>query len=218
MMAMMVYGGIILLDTPASALYIILSMVMASYLVADFISGFVHWLADRYGSPGTPVLGPSFITPFRNHHIDKKGITRHGFFEANGNNSIVTIPFLAFVLCYIPVDSGDFIDIGLFSFGLFLSVWVFATNQFHKWAHSEEVPLYVSILQKMGIILSRAEHERHHVYPHVSNYCITSGLLNRPLDLIGFWSFLEKSIYFTTRIKPFHDSNLNMNQNSAVLE
>ncbi|MGH9352273.1 MAG: fatty acid desaturase CarF family protein, partial [Terriglobia bacterium] len=54
------------------------------YVLADFVSGCVHWMADRLGTAATPLLGRTFIQPFREHHADPKAITRHGFIETNG--------------------------------------------------------------------------------------------------------------------------------------
>ena len=42
---------------------ILLTAVFIGYLAADFVSGLVHWLADRYFSPDTPVIGSTFIVP-----------------------------------------------------------------------------------------------------------------------------------------------------------
>ncbi|EMO25210.1 kua-ubiquitin conjugating enzyme hybrid localization domain protein, partial [Leptospira interrogans serovar Bataviae str. HAI135] len=52
-------------------------VVLLSWLGADFLSGLVHFLGDSVGSENTPIFGPAFIFPFRDHHVDPKGITRH---------------------------------------------------------------------------------------------------------------------------------------------
>jgi hypothetical protein len=70
-----------------AGLALILGLV-AGYVIADFFSGLVHWLADRYFDPKTPVLGPALIAPFREHHADALAMTRHDFFEISGNNSL----------------------------------------------------------------------------------------------------------------------------------
>src|ERR671916_3035613 len=46
------------------------AVAVLAYLAADLASGFVHFLADNFGSETTPILGPNFIGPFRDHHVD----------------------------------------------------------------------------------------------------------------------------------------------------
>jgi len=67
-------------------------LAVLAYLAADFLSGFVHFLADNFGSYDTPIIGPNFIEPFREHHIDPKGIVGNDFVDANGNNSLRAFP------------------------------------------------------------------------------------------------------------------------------
>jgi hypothetical protein len=43
-------------------------LAVLAYLAADFLSGLVHFLADNFGSYDTPIIGPNFIEPFREHH------------------------------------------------------------------------------------------------------------------------------------------------------
>jgi hypothetical protein len=77
--------------------------VVAGYIKADLISGIVHWLADRYGTETTPILGANFIRPFREHHFDPKAIVRHGFIETNGSNCIVSAPCMAIAFLLLPM-------------------------------------------------------------------------------------------------------------------
>ena len=77
-------------------------LTMLAYLASDFVSGFVHWLADTYGTEQTPFWGPKFVKNFREHHRDPKGITRHDFIETNGDNCLVCLPVLALGLWVLP--------------------------------------------------------------------------------------------------------------------
>jgi Lipid desaturase domain len=51
-------------------------LAVLAYLAADLLSGFVHFLADNFGSAETPIIGPNFVGAFREHHVDPKGIPR----------------------------------------------------------------------------------------------------------------------------------------------
>lgn len=167
------------------------------YLLADFMSGLLHWLGDTLGDDRTPVLGRAFIVPFREHHVDPMSITRHDFVQTNGNTSLATLPFLGVVFLGFPEPEAP----GLFVTGLIASggLWSFCTNQFHKWAHADSAPRLVRALQRAGLILSPERHARHHAPPHDGNFCITAGWLSRPLDRIGFFRGLER---FVAAVRP----------------
>ena len=168
-------------EDPASA-WTAAAGVIVGYLGADLLSGVVHWAADTYGSERTPVLGPNFIVPFRNHHADAEDITRHDFIETNGNSCIVAVPVLGVPLVLLPGPAAApgwlFLWTALFT----LVAAGIATNQFHKWAHMPSPPAGVRALQRLGVILSRESHLVHHAAPFRTYYCITTGWLNRPLQ------------------------------------
>lgn len=56
----------------------VIGFVIANYLV-DYVSGFVHWAGDTWGTLKTPIFGTALIAPFRLHHVDPQDICRHKF-------------------------------------------------------------------------------------------------------------------------------------------
>lgn len=172
-------------------------------LLADAFSGVVHWSFDRYGSQRTFVFGP-LIHLFRLHHTDPKDILLHGFLETNGNTSLATVVPLALLLL-VPVDSGAGWALFVVVTMVVASVLAIFTNQLHKWAHDENPPRAVAWAQDRGIILGRAHHAIHHVAPHETHYCITTGWLNPIAARLDLWARMEHAILALTGTEPFKD-------------
>ncbi|MEK9155388.1 MAG: fatty acid desaturase CarF family protein [Patescibacteria group bacterium] len=174
---------------------LIVFSVILGYLLADFLSGFVHFLGDTFGSATTPIVGPAFIFPFREHHRDPEDITRHDFIDTNGHNCLVSLPvmmFMTHVLYQFAITST------LFAFTyttlLFLILGIFLTNQFHKWAHMPVPPSFITPFQRARLILSPAHHKRHHNNPFDTYYCITTGWLNLLLERTRFFRAAKATI------------------------
>lgn len=177
------------------------ALVPLGYVAADFLSGFVHWAGDTWGSYKTPVVGRALIAGFRDHHVDELGITRHDFVDTNGNNCLVALPAMVFLVA-VPLSNGWIAAAcGLLAW---TALWTMVTNQIHKWAHQpvEKNPGFVLALQRWNLILSPEHHRRHHAEPYLSHYCITVGWLNPVLDGIGFFRGLERAISSVTGAVP----------------
>jgi hypothetical protein len=179
--------------------------VLSGMLAADFISGFVHWMCDTWGSIETPIVGRTLIRTFREHHVDEMAITRHDFIETNGSNI---------------GSSNSLLIIGLFSMGhrdnpktaaflavtmLFAAIFVSLTSQIHKWSHQRSPSAPVRWAQRARIILGPVHHSLHHRPPFLRNYCITCGWLNSTLTWIRFFPRLERIVTAATGAVPRKD-------------
>ncbi|KAF4518177.1 hypothetical protein B566_EDAN007869 [Ephemera danica] len=186
----------------------ILIAAICGIITADMGSGLVHWGADTWGSIELPIVGKNFIRPFREHHLDPTSITRHDFIETNGDNFMLTIPFLGRMVWDFLTQSEDEVQRNFWwSCYLFLlAIFVAMTNQIHKWSHTYfGLPGWVVFLQENHIILPRRHHRIHHVAPHETYFCITTGWLNWPLEQLRFWQILEHCIERLTGCRPRAD-------------
>jgi len=183
---------------------IVISCILAMTL-ADLFSGLAHWAADTWGSLETPLVGKTFIRSFREHHLDPFRITVHDVIETNGDNCMITVPFLFLLAFKADIKQENVGDLFKVCFVAFLCIWVSLTNQIHKWAHMIKPPPAVAFLQDCYIILPRKNHQIHHHTPFDRYYCITTGWLNPLLGSIGFWKRMENSITWATGEIPRKD-------------
>ncbi|TMA41153.1 MAG: carotenoid synthesis regulator CarF [Deltaproteobacteria bacterium] len=181
--------------------FLALAAFMVGFVAGDFVSGFVHWTADTWGTADWPFIGKALIRPFREHHVDQKEITRHGFVETNGNNCFISIPAAAGA-ALLPDETGWFF-LAAMTFAMCLAI--FGTNQFHKWAHMDAPPKIASLLQRAGLILPPDHHAVHHSAPYAKYYCITVGWLNEALFRFRFFHTLEQVITWLTGLTPRED-------------
>jgi len=151
-------------------------LLLAAWIAADLLSGLAHWTFDTWGSVRTPVVGPAFIRPFREHHVHPQAMTRHDFVETNGSSCLACVPLLAMCL-FMESHS-------LRSFSMFLALGILATNQCHKWAHMARPPGAICLLQELRLVLRPEVHRLHHTPPYASHYCTASGWLNPMLNAL----------------------------------
>lgn len=170
-------------------MFAILGQILIGWLLADFLSGLIHWWMDG-ANPRIPLIGKLVIEPNILHHSDPLAFTRSSFIKRN-------LP-LAFV-------------VGLISFGWivvlgFSWVWVATTvlaalsGEIHYLTHTAKSPgLILRCLRATGLIQSPGVHARHHRAPNRSTYCVVTNWLNTPLDDLGFWRVLDR---LTGRTEP----------------
>ncbi len=149
---------------------------------SDLVTGLLHWAADTYGSPETPVLGPSIVKGFRLHHSYPRDITTHNLVTTVGTSCILAVPVLSLCLCLMwLMPHSNWLALIVAWLTLLTGASV-AANEFHKWAHQEKPTAIARWLQRARLVLEPSHHERHHTEPFNMHYCITTGWLNPLLN------------------------------------
>lgn len=166
--------------------------ILVCLLVADFITGIVHWLEDTYGVPTWPILGPHVVLPNIEHHAHPGKIGLSGFVSRNYQSWLLAT--LIGATSY-PVFGWPAILVAFFG------AW---GNEIHTWNHRgrPQNPMIVRLLQDSGLIQSPQQHGRHHRAPYDCYYCTLTNFTNAILEAVNFWRCLEWTIQFTTGIKP----------------
>jgi ubiquitin-conjugating enzyme E2 variant len=170
-------------DAPGDLL-LALALAPVALALADLISGIVHWLADQVLPSDWLLLGPAFVQAFHDHHSDPLGITRHDFVDTNGNNCIASSPFAIWACAAASEAEGATALLAALLLETTLALAL--TNQIHRWAHVAVPPRAVRALQRVGLVLSRRHHMRHHAPPRDRYFCITNGWMDRVLDGVLF--------------------------------
>lgn len=169
-----------------------MSTIIATWILADFGSGVLHWSVDNYGNGRTPVMG-NIIAAFQGHHSAPWTITYRGF---SNNVWKLCIPFGLPTVAAITYLAGPENPMVSLSSSIFCFTEIMS-QELHKWSHQtkKEVPDWVNTMQDLGISIGRVSHSKHHTAPYDGNYCIVSGLCNDMLDNSGFFRSLEHIVY-----------------------
>lgn len=161
--------------------------LITCWIAADFLSGFYHWLEDRYAKDDWPIIGKHIAKPNKFHHQVPSAFLASSYWTRNWTTFAVALPVFAMT---------------------FPNKWclIFAmvsqANEVHAWTH-QKCNRLIRAAQSTGILQSPREHGLHHRTPFDCRYCAMSNWLNPFLDESGFWLLLEFIVEKTTGIKPF---------------
>ena len=159
----------------------------AAVLLADFVSGVVHWAEDAYAR-----FKPQRRLPLINtialdnalHHCRPRDFLARGWWASSWDLVLLGTLVLAGA-CWLDRMSAAVL--------LFVLLAVNA-NQIHKWTHRNprENPWLVTRLQRLYLLQTPRHHGRHHQGEKNSHYCVVTNFLNPLLEEVGFWRRLER--------------------------
>jgi ubiquitin-conjugating enzyme E2 variant len=159
--------------------------IVICWLAADFLSGFFHWLEDRYAREEWPIIGEFIAKPNNLHHAVPSAFLAGNYWKRNWTTLAIALPFFAMTF---P------------SRWCLIFLFVSQANEIHAWSH-QRCNGWIRGMQQAGILNSPREHGTHHRAPFDVRYCVMSDWLNPLLDGIGFWQHLE-AVISTTGIRP----------------
>lgn len=154
--------------------------IVCCLLIADFITGVIHWFEDTYGLPTWPILGPHVIEPNIQHHEHPGWIGTMSNLISRNYQSVV--PAIAV--------AGGLLYYGHWQVALTLSFAAFG-NEVHTWCHRSGNNWLITFLQESGIVQHPRQHAKHHHRPYDKYYCTLTNVVNEILEPLGFWRKLE---------------------------
>lgn len=158
---------------------IVLGIVAAAAL-ADFLSGFWHWVEDRYFDEKWPIIGEYIAKPNTLHHAQPTAFLDQSYWSRNWT-TFLPAGFLILVGALLSAP-----------WWLLLSfVMLSQANELHAWAHYRVKSRWIRGLQEFGILQSPRHHNVHHKDPYSRNYCVMTDWLNPILDKTRFWFAAE---------------------------
>ena len=148
-------------------------------LLADFVTGIVHFWMDQYGREDMPFVGKHVIEINILHHSKPRNMVKRGYFSLTYTSWILGL----------MIGLAAYLMGGLGWQVVFIILYAGNANQIHKWAHQspKETGPIIHFLQKIRLIQSRRHHRMHHHAPYDRNYCILTDWLNPLLHYIRFW-------------------------------
>jgi plasmanylethanolamine desaturase len=162
--------------------------IVACLAIADFLSGFFHWLEDAYGHPDWPLTGGWITRPNILHHHNPGYFTRHSWLKSA--EVLLLMGSVAVVGTYF---------LGCLTWMTWLVVLIGVNaNELHKWAHRSraENGRLITALQRIGVLQSPAHHANHHRDHKNTHYCVVTNYLNPILDALRIWDCFEVVVFY----------------------
>ncbi|MAK62793.1 MAG: hypothetical protein CMK09_17630 [Ponticaulis sp.] len=174
----------------------LIAQIIVGLLIADFASGFFHWLEDRYGGPDWPIVGGLVRATIR-HHKKPRRMLNSAFWHRSGPTLLIAV---CFGLVFLSLGWLNLMTITALAFGSM-------ANEIHNWSHCKpsECGPVVTWLQKKRVFISPLDHARHHREKKNTYYCTVTGWMNPVLERIRFWRKVEAVIRIVARSRPRRD-------------
>jgi hypothetical protein len=175
-------------------------------LLADFVSGLMHWALDTWFDAETPALG-RMVKTVREHHVFPDDVFAYKLYHHVGILSAsafaATAPFLVPVLVW--VDSPRIPHLLLVATLLVMSLGIVLMFEVHKIGHRRHRPRLLRWFGLCHFVLTPEHHLRHHRMPYNYNYCLVTGWADLVMNHVDGWRHLERLVTRCTGAVPRED-------------
>lgn len=170
----MLWSAWSILQAPPSPL-VAISCVVFTFVVTDLISGLLHVVLDNPRSLALPPIR-GLAEGFQRHHEHPARIYEMPLYQ---HLYVMHMPLTFLFVAIVPFGNA-----GMYVVFLSMVASLHLMQMAHLWAHlpPPHVPGGVRILQKAGVLLGKPRHDLHHTAPYDKDFCIMTGICNRPLN------------------------------------
>lgn len=176
--------------------------LFGSIVLADLVSGLVHWFEDTYVHAKMPLVGKwlgQIAADNRLHHEKPRAFLQKTWWQSSWDLVLVSSLLVLGAWWLKKLDAAV----------LLFTVLTANANQIHKWTHQSpaEKGWLIHRLQKLYILQTPREHGRHHSGEKDSHYCTITNFTNPILEKLRFWKRLEWMLehgFGIKRLNPAH--------------
>jgi len=156
--------------------------ILIAVLLADLITGIVHWWEDIYGDPNWKIIGKLIIEPNIKHHEDPLLFTSSSFWSRNYQTLTPA--------CIVILLNWWFVGPWWLTLAVFIAGF---GNEIHAWSHKARGDNHwiINLLHDMCLIQTPKHHGKHHHSPFSTHFCAITNILNPILELTKFWRVIE---------------------------
>jgi hypothetical protein len=162
----------------------VITQGITTILIADFVTGFVHWAEDAYARRDTPIIGKLVAEANIEHHQRPRAFLARSWWSSSWD-----LLLLAMAL----------VTVAWWCDRLTWHIWLFAllvanANQMHKWTHQNptENGRFITWLQEWKFLQTRRHHAQHHHGEKNTHYCVITNFLNPVLEEMELWRKAER--------------------------
>ncbi len=160
--------------------------LLGSVILADFVTGLVHWFEDAYVHREMPLFGKwlgKVAEDNRLHHVKPRAFLEKSWWQSSWDLVLAAVVLMLTMWWLKKMDVAV----------LLFAILVANANQIHKWTHQSplEKGCLVHRLQKLYILQTPREHGRHHSGEKDSHYCVITNFSNPILEKLQVWKGLE---------------------------